>query len=207
MANHRITVLIGGGSTLANTEANRQRVLIFSGTNPIGASTGNIGGNIGARVPPLGQYHFDLNHPRVPGAIAVSGYSPQRYDDADLSGQPSLVNQLATAIERGLVQIVDESSEVDNDGTAASMAAASGGLITITGLASMADPASVGNYLFISGADTPENNGAFRIVAVNSATSVDVAAGSAPGADANNGSIVWDEQGASLDRADLTSLL
>jgi hypothetical protein len=204
MATHRISVLFPS-TVLPDTTANEQRVFVFSGS--LGASVGQIGGNIGKRVPPSGQHHFDLNHPRVPGAISVSSYSPQKYDSADLAGQPSLVSQLADAIEGGYVEIKDEDAQLAGQtGAAATMAAAAGGQITVTGLTGMT-AASVGNLLIISGAATGANNGTFIITTYNSATSVDIAAGAAPGSDANNGSLTWAENGVVQDRAALTALL
>lgn len=76
-----------------------------------------------------------------------------------------------------------------------SIAAASGGLSTITGLASMVAN-DVGRFLVISGAATAANNGSFRIVSRTSGTQVAIFN---PGAvsDANNGtaSLAYDVRG------------
>jgi len=209
MATHQITVLIGGSSPLADTDANRKRIFTFAGTTPQGSSTGSIGTQIGARVPPSGQYAYDLNAVRIPSSLSVTSYRPAFYDSAILVGQPGLVDQMSTAIEKGYIEVLDTDAPISGQtGGAASMAAESGGFITVTGLTGMVDPDSVGNYLTISGASDPDNNGKFLIVAYNSATSVDILAENAPGADANNGSLTWVESGGDgLDRAGLSAFL
>ena len=79
-------------------------------------------------------------------------------------------------------------------GVAASMAAAGGGQIVVTGLTGMT-AASVGQFLTVSGAATGANNDTFLIEVFNSATSVTISDnGTAPGTDANNGSLVWTER-------------
>lgn len=79
-------------------------------------------------------------------------------------------------------------------GAAASMAAAAGGEIVVTGLTGMTAE-SVGNFLEISGAATGANNDTFLIVAFTSATQVTIVDnGTAPGADANNGALNWVER-------------
>jgi len=92
-------------------------------------------------------------------------------------------------------------------GATAAMAAASGGFITVTGLTGMVDPDSLGHFLTISGAATVANNGTFEIVRYNSATSVDIVAGAAPGGDANNASLTWTELGDVMDRLALEAYL
>ena len=109
MATLRITVQIGGISPLEDTRANRQRILVFSGSTPLAASTGNIGGNIRARSA-TGSYAYDLNGPRIPGTIAVTSFSPAQFLSADLLGQPSLVAQLGEMIESGHIIVVDEAA-------------------------------------------------------------------------------------------------
>lgn len=208
MAIHQITVQLGGSSPLADTDANRKRIFCFAGTTPQGASTGSIGTQIGARVPPSGQYAYDLNAVRIPSALSVTSYRPAQYDSSILAGQPGLVDQLATAIEKGFIEVLDTDAAISGQtGGAASMAAASGGFITVTGLTGMAT-GSVGNYLTISGTSDSDNNGKFLITAYNSATSVDILAESAPGNDASNGSLTWVESGGDgLDRAGLSAFL
>jgi len=83
------------------------------------------------------------------------------------------------------------------------MAAAAGNKIVVTGLTGMT-AASVGNKLDISGATSPLNNGQFDIVAFNSATSVDIIAGSAPGGE---GGLAWEERGEVANRAALEAYL
>jgi len=109
MATLRVTVQIGGASPLADTEANRRRMFVFAGSGPLGASTGSIGGNIRARLA-TGQYAYDLNGPLIAGSIAVTSFSPAQFVSEDLLGQPSLVNQLSSAIEKGYIVVVDEAA-------------------------------------------------------------------------------------------------
>lgn len=109
MATLRVTVQIGGASPLVDTEANRRRIFTFAGSTPQGASTGNIGGNIRARLA-RGQYAYDLNAPLIPGSISVTSFSPAQFVSEDLAGQPSLVNQISTAIEKGYIVVVDEAA-------------------------------------------------------------------------------------------------
>jgi hypothetical protein len=181
-------------------------MLIYTGTMPT-SSGPDIAGNIGARTS-RNQYAYDLNRPRVPGAITVTAHRPQNFSSTDLEGRPNLVRDIADHIEAGAVEVLDFGTEVSGqNGAAATMAAASGGLITVTGLTGMVDPDSEGRQLVISGATTSANNGTFDIVEYVSATSVTIAAGSAPGADASNGSLVWSEVGAVADRSALEAYL
>jgi hypothetical protein len=79
-------------------------------------------------------------------------------------------------------------------GAAASMAAAGGGQIVVTGLTGMT-VASVGQFLTISGAAAGVNNDTFLIEAYTSATQVTISDnGTAPGNDASNGSLNWVER-------------
>ena len=79
-------------------------------------------------------------------------------------------------------------------GVAASMAAAGGGEIVVTGLTGMTAE-SVGNFLTFTGAATGANNDTFLIVTFTGATSVTIVDnGTAPGNDANNGSLLWTER-------------
>lgn len=207
MALHTITVQIGGSSPLEDTDANRKRIFTFAGTTPQGASTGSIGTQNGARVPPEGQYAYDLNAVRIPSALSVTSYRPAQYDSAILAGQPGLVDQLATAIEKGVITVEDQGAAVSGQtGGSASMAAASDDIITVTGLTGMTSD-SVGRYLTITGASDSDNNGTFLIVGFTSATEVDILAEGAPGGDASNGSLGWTEVGASLDRTGLSAYL
>jgi hypothetical protein len=77
-------------------------------------------------------------------------------------------------------------------GAAASITAAAGGLLTITGLTLMA-PASVLHVLTLSGCATPANNATCPIVAYLSASSVQILNPSGVAPDANNGAITWTE--------------
>lgn len=78
-------------------------------------------------------------------------------------------------------------------GSAASVTSFATPVATITGLTGMT-AASIGRMLTISGAASPGNNGTFLIIALNSATSVDITNAGAVAGDANNGSIVWTER-------------
>jgi hypothetical protein len=206
MATLRITVQVGGSGPLEDTEANRKRMFVFSGTTPLSASTGNIGGNIEARVSRSSDA-YDLNRPKIPGTISVTSYRSQTFLSADLLGQPGLLDQLADAIEGGYVEVLNQDEDIAGQtGAAASMAAVSGGLITVTGLTGMTAD-HVGGYLTFTGGATGANNDKFYIMAYNSATSVDILAGSAPGNDANNGALNWTQQGTVLDRAALATFL
>ena len=105
MATLRVTVLLP-----VPVPGTSPKMYIYSGTSPLGASTGNIGGNIGARVPPSGQHAYDANAIRIPGTISVSSASPAHFMSDDLQGQPSLVGQLSTHIERLLIEVVDDAA-------------------------------------------------------------------------------------------------
>lgn len=62
----------------------------------------------------------------------------------------------------------------------------------VTGLTGMRQ-ASVGRWLIIQAANSPENNGSFQIAAVDNATTVHVFNPAAVVPDVNNGNIVWQE--------------
>lgn len=68
------------------------------------------------------------------------------------------------------------------------------GAIRLTGVTGMTS-GHVGNHVSISGAASGANNGAFKIVAFNSSTSVDIYNPFGVVADANNGAIAWQERG------------
>lgn len=79
-------------------------------------------------------------------------------------------------------------------GAAASMAAAAGGEIVVTGLTGMTTE-SVGRFLTFTGAAAGANNDTFLIVSFTSASSVTITDnGTAPGNDANNGALSWTER-------------
>jgi hypothetical protein len=91
--------------------------------------------------------------------------------------------------------LTDESAQLGVPLTGQSGSAASitvGVTVVVSGLAGMTAQ-SPGNFLTISGAATPANNGTFLIVTYNSATSVDISNGSAA-TDLNNGAISWIER-------------
>lgn len=79
-------------------------------------------------------------------------------------------------------------------GTAATITAFSGGVLTLGGLTGMT-AGDVGNFITLSGAANSGNNGTFLIINFNSATSVDVSDATGVFPDANSGSIVWTERG------------
>ena len=80
-------------------------------------------------------------------------------------------------------------------GTAAAMSSAVGGHVLFTGLVQMSRQ-HLDRQITVSGAATAANNGSWTIVEIISATSVRVVALTAPGADANNGALVWSVTGA-----------
>lgn len=80
-------------------------------------------------------------------------------------------------------------------GTVAAMASAVGGHVVFTGLVQMSRQ-HLDRQITVSGAATAANNGSWTIVEIISATSVRVVALTAPGADANNGALVWSVTGA-----------
>ena len=80
-------------------------------------------------------------------------------------------------------------------GTAAAMSSAVGGHVVFTGLVQMSRQ-HLDRQITVSGAATAANNGSWTIVDIISATSVRVAALTAPGSDANNGALVWSVTGA-----------
>lgn len=80
--------------------------------------------------------------------------------------------------------------QVSAAGAAASITAAGGGNMTLTGVTGMST-ASVGDTIVITGAASPTNNGTFPVVTYVSGTSVIVANPSAVAPDANNGAISW----------------
>lgn len=78
-------------------------------------------------------------------------------------------------------------------GAAANVTSFSLGVSTITGLTGMTAN-SVGNFLTVSGAASPGNNGTFLIITFVSASSVTISNPTGVAPDANNGSIVWTER-------------
>ncbi len=102
------TWFVADGGKTPNTEAGEKTVYMCSGTAPIGASTGHVAGNIGARVPPIGEHSIDLNFPRAVGTISVTSYRPSTFSSTDLSSQPSLAGQMSTLIEKSLVRVEDQ---------------------------------------------------------------------------------------------------
>jgi len=91
--------------------------------------------------------------------------------------------------------IADESSFLGRAITGQTGVVASitvGGTVVVTGLTGMM-AASVGQFLEVSGAATPANNGDFLITAFTSATTVEISNPSAA-TDANNGAITWSER-------------
>ena len=202
MATLRITVQLGGSSPFPDDTANRRRMLVYTGVVPTGGTT-DIAGNIGARTS-RDQYAYDLNRPRVPGAISVTAHQPQLFSSDDLTGRNTLVRDLADHIDLGAIEVLDFGTALAGQtGGGAIMAAVSGGSIVVTGLTGMTAD-SVGNRLDISGAVDPLNNGSFDIIAFNGATSVTIAAGSAPGGE---GTLTWSETGVVADRAALEAYL
>ncbi len=79
-------------------------------------------------------------------------------------------------------------------GVAASMSAAVGGHVVVTGLTSMGRQ-HLYLTLNVTGAANSANNGAWLIVEILSATSVRIFALPAPGADVNNGALSWSLSG------------
>jgi hypothetical protein len=79
-------------------------------------------------------------------------------------------------------------------GSAASIDAVVGGIVTVSGLTGMTATGSVGNFITISGAATAANNGTFLITSYISATSVTYSNSAGVAGDANNGSIGWTER-------------
>lgn len=80
-------------------------------------------------------------------------------------------------------------------GTAASLASASGGFVTVTGLSGIpldATSLTLPGYLTISGAATATNDATYQITQVLSSSSVVIAAPDATVPDANNGALAWD---------------
>lgn len=205
MTTLRVTVQIGGSSPLEDTAANRARIFTFA-AGPQGSSTGSIAGNIRAQST-TGEGAYNLNGPRIPGSLSVTSYSAAKFVSEDLTGLPSLVGQLSTAVEKGYIVILDEEAAITGQtGAAASMAAVSGNTITVTGLTGMT-AASLNNYLTISGATTGTNNGTFLITKYLSATSVEISADGAPGNDVSNGALTWTEKGDVMDRTSLSTFL
>ncbi len=92
----------------------------------------------------------------------------------------------------GVGGLVNGTAVSGQNGSAASVGAATNGVSQITGLTGMATT-SVGHYLTISGAATSANNGTFRIVSRTSATQVGIYNPAAV-SDANNTAISWSEQ-------------
>lgn len=78
----------------------------------------------------------------------------------------------------------------DTSGAAATITAASGGNVTLTGLAGL-DAGVIGRTIQLSGCANPANNGRFTVTAFISATSVVISNSAGVFPDANSGSIAW----------------
>ena len=108
-------------------------------------------------------------------------------------------SELAGALTKATNKtLTDESASLGQTlsgqtGAAASVAALSGGIATITGLTGMSAQ-SPGRWLTLSGAASGGNNGTLLITEYISATSVKVSNASAVTPDANDGAISWAER-------------
>lgn len=95
------------------------------------------------------------------------------------------------------LDIRDESSQIGGPITGQSGSLAiiveSSGIVTVAGLSGMTIDDSLGNFITLTGAATPGNNGTFQIIEILSATTVRInnVLGTT---DANNGSILWTER-------------
>lgn len=99
-------------------------------------------------------------------------------------------SQVADPVAGSNITATSKSRTVQVGTSAASLAPAAAGSITVTGLIGMT-AASVDRYLRLSSASIAGNDGLFRITAFNSATSVDISDnGSAPG----GGTANWREE-------------
>ena len=100
------------------------------------------------------------------------------------------------ALGAGLTQAVELLSPAlaAQQGSAASLSSGGAGLVIVSGLSGMR-PDSVGRSLAVSGAAAAENNGLFPITAYTSQQVVVVANASAVVPDANNGAVLWREEG------------
>lgn len=111
-----------------------------------------------------------------------------------LSVTPSLTiynpSVVAPDANNGSISYTVSSETGITEGIAASVSNATGGVITLTGLSGM-DETFLGKRIIITNAGFSNNNGAYVVIAINSATSVDIFndAGAAP--DSNDGAIVW----------------
>ena len=81
-----------------------------------------------------------------------------------------------------------------NSGAAATISSVTNGVATLTGLTGFAAATAGQRWITISGANTPGNNGTFKILSYVSATSVTIRNSGADAADSNNGSISWIEK-------------
>lgn len=79
-------------------------------------------------------------------------------------------------------------------GSGASIDSVGGGIVTVSGLTGMTATGSVGNFITISGAATPANNGTFLITSYISASSVTYSNSAGVAGDANDGYIGWTER-------------
>jgi hypothetical protein len=79
-------------------------------------------------------------------------------------------------------------------GTAASISAKVGDIVTVTGLTGFADT-DIGTFLTLSGTNSVGNSGTFLIVAYVGATQIDILNPSGVSPDGYNGAIVWTQRG------------
>jgi len=132
--------------------------------------------------------------PRLMEATLTLGDT--RQDFVPIPVDSSCVIELNEAWDPAYVSLLNNSnwrtfdSDTPYTGATASIAAFAPNEFTITGVAGMTAN-SVGGFLKLSGADSPGNNGTFRITAFLAANSVRIlnVFGVAP--DVNNGAIVW----------------
>jgi hypothetical protein len=92
------------------------------------------------------------------------------------------------------------SSPYTNTGFFGTIATAVAGFSTFTDTTTPGnwDPSLAGNYIYISGAAEPVNNGFFQVIAWTSATSITIAnpSGDGSGAETHNGNLQWQMYGA-----------
>ena len=124
-------------------------------------------------------------------AMLAAGWKYKSSSDAYTGSSKEITGNLVFdkwAIKGG----VNLTTVAGQTGTAATVQASNINVV-VTGLTGMTAN-SVGRYLSLSGCTTSTNNGVFRIVAYNSATSVSIF-NPAGTFDLSNGAIVWAEQG------------
>ena len=94
-----------GTTVLPSTLANKRRMFMYAGNSNANTAFGNLNRHF-AR----GQYAYDLNNPAVPGAIAVTSFSPVRFSSVDLGGQAALVGNLAAHIEATFIIVENDTA-------------------------------------------------------------------------------------------------